>query len=186
MIINGHALSFIKKIKIMEVILIIAVAENGVIGVNGDLPWHLPDDMKHFRDTTTGHVVVMGRKNWESIPEKYRPLSNRMNIVMTRNIDYIAEGADIAESLESAIAMAKSYGKEKVFIIGGAEIYKLALEANVVDSAIVTEVFTSNIEGNTRFHIWEYMTGWDEMNREIHLADDKHKYTFDIVVYKKE
>ena len=103
----------------MKVSLIVAVAENGVIGKDNDLIWHLPKDMQFFKETTTGHHVIMGRKNFESIPHKYRPLPNRTNIVITKQSDYKAEGCIVVNSVEEALKVAKSNGDNEVFIIGG-------------------------------------------------------------------
>ena len=100
----------------MKVSLIVAVSENGVIGKDNDLIWHLPKDMKFFKDTTLGHHVIMGRKNFESIPEKYRPLPNRTNIVITRQSDYTAEDCVVVNSVEAALEIAKQNGDTKPFI----------------------------------------------------------------------
>ena len=98
------------------------------LGKDGDLLWQIREDMKRFVEITTGHPVVMGRKTWESIPEKYRPLSKRTNIVVTRQSDYAAGGAEVATSLEVALAIARtSEGSSEIFIIGGGELYKESL-----------------------------------------------------------
>ena len=104
--------------------LIAAVARNGVIGQDNRLPWHLPADLKHFKALTTGHAVIMGRKTWESLPEKFRPLPGRQNIVVTRNAGYAAEGAVVVGSLPAALAAAAG---DEAFVIGGAELYQAAL-----------------------------------------------------------
>jgi len=108
----------------MIVSAIAAVADNGTIGHDGDLPWHLPDDMKYFMRTTRGHYVITGRKNYESIPEKYRPLKDRVNIVVTRNTEHAAPGAVVLGSLEDALDRARQGGETEVFIIGGGQIYR--------------------------------------------------------------
>ncbi|MBI4740276.1 MAG: dihydrofolate reductase [Betaproteobacteria bacterium] len=105
--------------------LIAAVAQNRAIGKNNELLWRLPEDMRHFRETTRGKAVVMGRKTWESLPAAFRPLPGRRNIVLTRDPAYVAEGAVIARSLADAVALAGS--EEEVFVIGGAELYRQAL-----------------------------------------------------------
>ncbi len=111
----------------INIIAAIQLKDNG-LGYNNGLLYQLPEDMKHFRDTTSGHVVIMGRKTWESIPEKFRPLPNRENIVITRQSDYMAHGAKVASSLEEAIDVARSNSSDKeIFIIGGSEIYTQAL-----------------------------------------------------------
>jgi len=105
--------------------LIAAVARNGVIGSNNALPWHLPEDLKHFKQLTTGQAVIMGRKTWESLPERFRPLPGRQNIVVTRNAQYLAAGAAVVTSLEAALKV--GVGETAVFVIGGAELYAHAL-----------------------------------------------------------
>lgn len=109
------------------------------IGKNNDLMWHLPADMKFFKETTTGHVVVMGRKNWDSIPEKYRPLPNRENVVLTRNKESKVDGAIVFHSLEECLSHYNGDDKE-VYIIGGGEIYRNALDINCVDEMYITHV----------------------------------------------
>ena len=99
----------------MKVSLIVAAAENGVIGKDNDLIWHLPKDMRFFKETTLGHHVIMGRKNFESIPHKYRPLPNRTNVVITRQCYYQAEGCIVVNSIESALEIAKENGIEVPF-----------------------------------------------------------------------
>lgn len=106
--------------------IIAAVAENGVIGNKGKIPWYLPEDFKHFKQTTEGQVVVMGRKTYESLPEKVRPLPNRINIVVSSSMEK-REGVEIARSYENAIQKAKKHKKE-IFIIGGSSLFERALE----------------------------------------------------------
>jgi dihydrofolate reductase len=108
-----------------EIILIAAVANNRVIGRDNQLIWNIPEDMAHFKKLTAGHTVLMGRKTWESLPPRFRPLPGRRNIVITRQADYAAAGAEIANSLEMGLKMAST--AESVFVIGGAEIYTQAL-----------------------------------------------------------
>jgi dihydrofolate reductase len=134
----------------MVVSLIVAVSENQVIGKNNDLIWHLPNDMKHFKDTTLGHCVIMGRKNFESIPHKYRPLPNRTNVVVSRQEDYLAPGATVTSSVEKAIELAETQHDSEPFVIGGGEIYKLALERNLIDRIYLTRVHES-FKGDTIF-----------------------------------
>src|SRR6188472_2028406 len=107
----------------MIISMIAALARNGVIGKANDLPWHLPDDMKFFMQTTKGHHVIMGRRNYESIPEKFRPLPNRANIVVTRQEDFDAPGCIVTHSIEEGLEIARQNKEFEVFIIGGAEIY---------------------------------------------------------------
>ena len=107
--------------------LIVAVTKNMVIGKDNKLAWHLPDDMNYFSNMTKGHSIIMGRKNWESIPEKYRPLPGRKNIVVTRNKEFQDNGATVVNSIEKAIEVSRASEDEEIFIIGGGEIYRLFL-----------------------------------------------------------
>jgi len=111
-----------------QISLVVAIGHNNVIGKDNGLLWHLPDDLKRFKALTKGHPVIMGRKTWESLPEKYRPLPGRTNIVITRDVTYEAPGAIIAHSFEEACAAAKEVeGSEEICVIGGGEIYRMAL-----------------------------------------------------------
>ena len=166
----------------MIVSLIVAVSENGVIGKDNDLIWHLPKDMKFFKETTMGHHVIMGRKNFESIPHKYSPLPNRTNVVITRQADYKAEGCVVVNSVEAALEIAKNNGENEPFIIGGGQIYKLALETNLVDKIYLTKVHHS-FEGDTFFP--ELNTDWKEMERIDHKADEKHDYSYSFLTFEK-
>tara|TARA_B100000900_G_scaffold175810_2_gene149152 strand:- start:1100 stop:1606 length:507 start_codon:yes stop_codon:yes gene_type:complete len=161
--------------------LIVAVSQNGVIGKDNQLAWHLPDDMKYFSNMTKGHSIIMGRKNWESIPTKYRPLPERKNIVITRNKNFKSKEAFVVNSIEQAIDISRTDEDEEVFIIGGGEIYKLGLE--YVDKIYITEIY-AEIEGNTFFPKWE-KDDWIEISRISHPKDEKHKYSFDYIIYKK-
>jgi dihydrofolate reductase len=166
----------------MKVSLIVAVAENGVIGKDNDLIWHLPKDMRFFKETTTGHHVIMGRKNFESIPERFRPLPNRTNVVITRQSDYQAEGCEVVNSLEAALELAQANGDAEPFIIGGGQIYKLALEGDVVDKIYLTKVH-QGFEGDTFFS--ELSEEWKEVDRVEHQKDEKHCCDFSIITYEK-
>ena len=163
----------------MKVSLIVAASENHVIGKDNDLIWHLPKDMKFFKDTTQNHFVIMGRKNFESIPHKYRPLPNRTNVVVTRQSTYTAEGCIVINSIEQALVKAKEANDSEPFIIGGGEIYRLALEQNIVDRIYITRVHKS-YEGDTFFPVLDKT--WKLISAEKHLADEKHicDYTFEI------
>jgi dihydrofolate reductase len=166
----------------MKVSLIVAVSQNGVIGKDNDLIWHLPKDMKFFKDTTMGHHVIMGRKNFESIPHKFRPLPNRTNIIITRKSDYKAEDSIVVNSVEEALKVAKSNGENEAFIIGGGQIYKLALEANLIDRIYLTKIHHS-FDGDTFFP--ELSSDWEEVNREDCFQDENHKYNYSILVLEK-
>ena len=167
----------------MKVSLIVAVAENGVIGKDNDLIWHMPKDMRFFKETTTGHHVIMGRKNFESIPHKFRPLPNRTNIIVTRQSDYKAEGSIVVNSVEEALKVAKSNGENEAFIIGGGQIYKIALEKNLVDRIYLTRI-NGSFDGDTFFP--ELNSDWIEVNREDCFKDEKNKYNYSFIVLEKK
>ena len=143
----------------MELAIIVARAKNGVIGVNNTLPWHLPEDLKHFKNTTLGCPIIMGRNTWLSLG---RPLPGRRNIVVSRNPEFKAEGAETFTSLEDAIDACSAV--EKAFIIGGAQIYDEALA--YVDKLIITEVDTE-VDGDAFFPDIDDMM-WEEVAREEH------------------
>ncbi len=153
--------------------LIAAISTNGCIGKDGTLPWYVPEDLKHFKKLTTGHVVVMGRKTWESIPEKRRPLPDRINVVITRQADYMLP-ADVERyaSLDDAIAAHRS---QEIFIIGGAEIFNQSIDR--ADTLHITEL-NQTIDGCTAFFPAINKTHWHETSRETH--DD-----FAFVSYKR-
>ena len=161
--------------------MIAALARNGVIGKANDLPWHLPDDMKFFMNTTKGHHVIMGRKNYESLPEKFRPLPNRTSIVVTRQHDYKAPGCTVVHQLEEGVKMAEKNSEKELFIIGGSEIYKLAMP--YANKLYLTEI-DAQIEGDTFFPSYK-KESWHEVSRQHHATDDRHQFAFDFVVYKK-
>jgi dihydrofolate reductase len=156
--------------------LIAAVARNGVIGKDNRLPWHLPADLKHFKALTTGHAVIMGRKTWESLPEKFRPLPDRQNIVVTRNAAYLAAGAEVVDSLPAAVAAAQG---DQAFVIGGAELYKAALP--LADRLQLTEI-DADFDGNTHFPAVARRE-WREAARETHRDEAELGYAF--VTYER-
>ena len=167
----------------MGVALIVAVAENGVIGKDNNLIWHLPKDMRFFKETTLGHHVIMGRKNFESIPHKYRPLTDRTNIVITRQSGYKAEGCIIVNSVVAALDIAKNNGDTEPFIIGGGQIYKISLEQNLVDRIYLTKIHHT-FDGDTFFP--ELNSEWKEINREDCFSDEKNKYDYSFLVLEKK
>ena len=166
----------------MIVSLIVAASENGVIGKDNDLIWHLPKDMKFFKETTMGHHVIMGRKNFESIPHKYSPLPNRTNVIITRQADYTAEGCVVVNSVEAALEIAKQNGDTEPFIIGGGQIYKIALEQKLVDKIYLTKVYHS-FEGDTFFP--ELNSDWKEIERIDCKADEKHAHDYSFFTFEK-
>lgn len=123
--------------------LIVACTRSGVIGKDGKLPWHLPEDLKHFKETTLGKPVIMGRKTWESLP---RALPGRLNIVITRQSGYAAEGATVVASIDEALEVVKAY--EDAFIIGGAEVYRQAMDRVTVAHITLVEI---DIDGDAYF-----------------------------------
>lgn len=168
--------------------LIVARARNGVIGNRGTLPWHLPEDLAHFKRTTMGHTVIMGRKTWDSIG---RPLPGRRNIVVTRNPHWHAPGAQAAASLEQALSMCAAplptpgaegaaAAETDVFIIGGAELYARALQGRV-DTIFLTEI-DADFEGDVRFPALDPRR-WRERSRQHYAPDSRRPYGFDLVRY---
>ncbi|MEQ1587119.1 MAG: dihydrofolate reductase [Cyclobacteriaceae bacterium] len=164
----------------MIISLIAAVSKNNVIGKNNDLPWHLPDDMKYFMQTTKEHYVIMGRKNYESIPEKFRPLPNRTNIVVTRKKDFHAPNCIVVNSVEEGLRLAGP-NQNELFIIGGSEIYKLGLP--LANRLYLTEI-DAVIEGDTYFPEINKQE-WKEISRKHHETDTRHAHAFDFVIYEK-
>jgi dihydrofolate reductase len=147
--------------------LVVARAQNGVIGRDGAIPWHLPADLKRFKALTMGKPMIMGRKTFESFP---KPLPGRRHIVLTRNDDWSADGAEVAHSVEAALALAG----DDVSIIGGAEIYDLFLDR--ADRAEATVIW-KDYEGDTEYRLDQ--TDWAEVAREDHKADgDRPAFTF--------
>jgi dihydrofolate reductase len=162
----------------VSVTLVAAVARNGVIGRDGTVPWHLPEDMAFFRELTTGHPVVMGRRTWDSLPNRFRPLPGRRNIVVTRNPDWEADGAERSGSLEAALRLAGS-DHDRVFVIGGAEIYRLALPH--ADELVLTELDV-NAAGDAYFPDWP-RDEFVEVGRDEHSTEDGTAYAF--VTYRR-
>ena len=157
--------------------IIAAVARNGVIGKDNQLLWHLPEDMRHFRETTRGKPVIMGRKTWESLPDAFRPLPGRNNIVVSRNPAYQPAGASLASTLNDAIL--KAGDAEEVFVIGGAELYRLALP--IADRLYLTEI-DQDFEGDASFPDIE-KSNWEEASREIPHSASGIRYSF--VLYRR-
>jgi dihydrofolate reductase len=151
------------------------VSRGGVIGRAGSIPWRLPEDVAHFKELTTGHAVVMGRKTWDSIPERFRPLPGRRNMVVTRNPEWQAEGAQRASSLEEALELLVD--EAHVFVVGGAEIYAAALP--FADELVLTEI-DLEAEGDTHFPAWD-PAEFGERSREEHVAEDGTRFA--IVTY---
>lgn len=153
-------------------VLIAGVARNGVIGKDGGLPWHLPEDLRHFKRHTLGWPVIMGRRTWESLPAVFRPLPGRRNLVVTRQADWRAEGAEPAPSLEAALERLE--GSERAFVIGGAQLYAEALPH--ADELLLTEI-DADMEGDAVFPPWD-RGAFVERSRETHRAAAGWDYAF--------
>ncbi len=155
------------------------MSRNRVIGVDNDLPWNLPADMKYFMRTTRHHHVIMGRKTFESMGI---PLKNRTNIVITREAFYAASGILVAHSLQEALQIADSHGETEVFIIGGAEIYRLALP--VLDRIYLTEIDLVVEHGDAFFPELD-LSEWRLVFEENHEPDEKNLYAYSFKTYEK-
>jgi dihydrofolate reductase len=148
----------------MTLSLIVAASRNNVIGSEGGLPWHLPDDLGHFKRLTTGKPVIMGRRTFESIG---RPLPDRRNIVMTRQADYPATGCEVVSSVDEALSLV--HGTDEVMIIGGGQVYRDFLPH--ADRIYVTRV--------------QDEAAWQLVRSQHHAADDRHAYEFDLLVFER-
>jgi dihydrofolate reductase len=157
-----------------RIYLIAALASNGVIGIEGKLPWHLPEDLKHFKTLTLGHPIIMGRRTWESLG---KALPGRENIVVTRTPGYDAPGAAVASSLEAALALCT--GEPVAFVIGGHQLFVESLP--VAAGLILTEIFRA-YEGDTWFPQFDRLR-WREAQRQAHTAADGMR--FDFVLYER-
>jgi dihydrofolate reductase len=158
-----------------HVYLVAAVAANGIIGAKGKLPWHIPEELKHFKRLTLGHPVIMGRRTWESLKGA---LPQRENIVVTRTPGYEAPGAAVASSLDAALALCA--GEPVAFVIGGTQLFKEALP--LAAGMVLTEI-QRDYEGDTWFPAWD-RSQWRESQREAHTAADGTR--FDFVLYEKK
>lgn len=159
--------------------LIVAASENNVIGTGGDLPWHLPAELRYYRATTLGKPNIMGRKTHEAIG---RPLPKRHNIVISRDPTYKAEGCDTVTTIEDAIERAKKDNIEEIFVIGGGEIYKIALP--LADRLYLTRVHTV-IEGGEAFFPEVAWDQWKEVQRTEHAVDAENSLAFTMLVYDR-
>lgn len=166
----------------MKLALIAAVADNGIVGCNNKLPWYLPEDLKYFKRVTLGKPVVMGRKTWDSIG---KPLPGRTNIVISRQANLLIEGAHVVADLPTALQMAGSVavakGREELMVIGGSEIYALALP--LAQRLYLTEVH-AQVTGDAWFPEWN-RAEWVECSRQRHEADETHSLDYSFVVYDR-
>ncbi|OSY86989.1 diacylglycerol kinase [Tenacibaculum holothuriorum] len=158
--------------------IIAAIANNNALGKDNDLIWHLPADLKRFKKVTSGHHILMGRNTFESIG---KPLPNRTSVIITRNNDYFVDGCLIANSIEDAIELVKE--DDHIFLIGGAQIYKQAIEKKLVDKLDITYVH-HDFEADVFFPEID-LTQWKEVSREDFKADEKNKYNYSFVSYER-
>jgi dihydrofolate reductase len=163
----------------MRIALIAAAADNDVIGRDNDLPWRLPDEFRHFKRTTVGHHVIMGRRTWES--QGCKPLPDRVNVVVTSRRDYTAPGAHVVHSLDAALRLARDAGEDEAFVIGGTALFAEALP--IADRMYLTRVHAEP-EGDTRFPSFD-ADEWRVIEREEHAADARHQYAFTIMTLER-
>jgi len=156
----------------VKVSVVAAVARGGVIGRGNSIPWRIPEDAQRFRALTMGHPVVMGRRTWDSLPDRYRPLPGRRNVVVTRNPDWRADGAERAASLADALRLLD--GQPQVFVIGGGELYAEALP--MADELLLTEI-DADFEGDALFPEWD-RTAFEEASREHHVSESGARFSF--------
>lgn len=161
----------------MQLALIAAVARNRVIGRDNDLVFRDPADQRHFREATLGCPVIMGRRTWQSLPPRFRPLPGRRNLVVSRDPGFDAPGAEVATGLQAALARVQD--APRVFVIGGAQLYAQALP--LAQRLVLTEV-DADLDGDSRFPEWD-RSQFDEHSREPHVAADGTR--FDFVVYER-
>ena len=159
----------------MTVAIVVAMGSDGVIGVDGDMPWHLPADLAHFKQVTLGHPMIMGRRTYESIG---RPLPGRTTIVVTHQESWEADGVETALDFDEALSMARNLD-EDVFVVGGAQIYAEALNRGVVDELVVTRIDAAP-DGDTYFPALDW-SDWTESARESH----EDSPSFEILTYVK-
>ena len=155
----------------VELKLILARASNGVIGRADALPWHLPEDLAHFKRTTLGFPVIMGRKTWQSLPPRFRPLPGRRNVVLSRQTGWQAEGASVADSLPHALGLCADVSQ--AWVIGGAQLYASAMA--LATTAVVTEIEAS-FDGDA--YAPQFGPEWIEIGRESHVSVNGLKFSF--------
>jgi dihydrofolate reductase len=159
----------------MIVSIVVAIAENYAIGKNNQLLWHMPADLKHFKNITSGHTVIMGRKTYDSVG---KPLPNRRNIIVTRQ-DITIEGCEVVKSIEDALALCAN--EDEVFIVGGAEIYKLAMSKT---DCIYLTIIHHSFDADTLFPEIDYME-WKETAREDHQPDERNKFPYSFITLER-
>ena len=162
----------------MTVSLIVAVSSNGVIGHDGGLPWHLPADLKHFKRTTMGHHLIIGRRTWDEVG---KPLPGRTMVVVTRSRRFAPEGAKVVRSVEQALEIAAE--DDEPFIGGGSQIYRIALARDLVHRIYLTQIH-AEVEGDTFFPEFD-LDDWELVSEEHHEADEKNEFDYSFLVYER-
>jgi dihydrofolate reductase len=163
----------------MNITLVVAASENNAIGLNNQLLWHLPKDMRFFKNTTWGMPILMGRKTFESMGSK--PLNGRLNIIITRNKNWLSEDVMVVHDLQEGIALAKKFDYNEILVIGGGEIYTMALP--LANKIWLTRVHTT-IEGDTFFPTLG--PDWERISVASNEADTKHAYAFDFECWTRK
>lgn len=163
----------------MNITLVVAASENNAIGLNNQLLWHLPKDMRFFKNTTWGMPILMGRKTFESMGSK--PLNGRLNIIITRNKNWVSEDVTVVHTMEEAIALATKFSYNELLVIGGGEIYEMALP--IAQKIWLTRVHTT-IEGDVYFPTLN--ADWELVSSTQNAADEKHKFSFDFECWKRK
>ena len=163
----------------MNITIVVAASENNAIGLNNQLLWHLPKDMRFFKNTTWGMPILMGRKTFESMGSK--PLNGRLNIIITRNKNWVNEDVTVVHTMEEAITLADKFSYKELLVIGGGEIYEMALP--LAQKIWLTRVHTT-IEGDVYFP--KLNTEWEMVSSTQNTADEKHKFSFDFECWKRK
>lgn len=162
-----------------RLVVVAAIARNGTIGNGHELVWRIPEDMAHFKRVTLGHPVLMGRRTWDGLPPRFRPLPGRRNLVLTRQPDWQAPGAEAVHTLEEAVARCR--GSERLCVIGGAQLWALALPQ--VDELVLTEI-DHDYAGDTVFPAWD-RSAFVEASRERVQAAAPNDFALDFVTYRR-
>jgi dihydrofolate reductase len=163
---------------VVKASLIVAMSSNRVIGKDGDLPWHMPADLRHFKRTTMGHHLIIGRTTWIEVGQ---PLPGRTMVVVTRSRDFRAEGVQVAHSVEEALQIARD--DDEPFVGGGSQIYRIALAHELVNRMYITHIH-AEVEGDTHFPEVDFGL-WNLVSQEHHQADEKNEFDFTFEVWER-
>lgn len=166
----------------MKISLIVAASENNVIGIDNGLPWHLPADMKYFKEKTLHHHVLSGRKNYESIPARFRPLPDRQNLILTHDSNYRAEGTHCFQNIQDAIAFAEKAGETELFIIGGGEIFKQCFHR--ANCLYLTRIHA--IQQGDVFFPAVKNDEWQLVSAQRRMKDDKNVFDMSFLVFNRK